>query len=103
VSRLWLTYKSRNRLIGVVILDSSHLIDARMHAAVEGIDQGANFTEGHELDRGIPKRPAAASVRRMVKFAFESPLLLELRRRNSILNIQAKAINWAMLPMRSNT
>jgi hypothetical protein len=87
---------SGRQLFGVVILDSSHLTHARMRAAVEGLDQGGQFCKGHELDGeaaalvparaigrlleqdeaaklikrlddGIPKRPAAASVRRMAK------------------------------------
>ena len=98
MSRFWLAYcNPSGRLLGVVILDSPDIIQARTRAAVEGIDQGAStFCEGHELDeaaaslvpetaigrmlkpgeavkvirrmeRGIPKRPAAASVRRSVK------------------------------------
>jgi hypothetical protein len=96
VSRFWLTY---NRSAAS---SADHhgfgLTDRRAHAAsLEGIDQHAEFVEGHKLDQGatdlvpataigrmlsteeaawlirrierqIPKRPAVASVRHAVKW-----------------------------------
>jgi hypothetical protein len=93
VSRFWLTYQTAGRLFGVVILDSTSLVDARNHAADYQIDLGAQFANGSKLvadlaalvpptalgrmlkpeeafellrqfDQGIPKRPAAPSVKR---------------------------------------
>jgi hypothetical protein len=49
------------QLFGVVILDSAHVIGARMRAGVSGIDQGTEFCEGHELDEAtaalVPETP----------------------------------------------
>ena len=94
VSRFWLTYRDlAGRLTGVIILDSPSLLLAGLQVMSEGLDQGEIFREGHELDgdaaaliapdlmgrmlsrdetaslirrmeQVIPKRPAAASVRR---------------------------------------
>ena len=93
VSRFWLTYQKSGRLFGVVILDSSSLIDARRLAASDRIDLGEQFANGSELaadlaalmpataigrmltpeetyelierfDRSIPKRPPAPSIKR---------------------------------------
>jgi hypothetical protein len=91
VSRFWLTYNQNGRLLGVVIVDSRSLTDARIWVAGE-FDLQAEFAEGHQIDesvaalvpakaicrmlspdeadelldyleRGIPKRPPAPSVK----------------------------------------
>jgi len=66
--RFWLKYHkpSGHQLFGVIILDSQHLTDARMRAAVEGIDQGTDFAEGHELDPETSALAPATAMGRML-------------------------------------
>ena len=94
MSRFWLTYfDPSDRPAGVLILDSWSVTQARFYSAVKGLDQGAQFREGQKFDeasaalipdseigrilsldeatklirmleREIPKRAAAASVKR---------------------------------------
>jgi hypothetical protein len=51
VSRFWLTYKQSGRPLGVLILDSSSLMEARMRATVDRIDRGAAFARGYRIDK----------------------------------------------------
>ena len=63
----WLTYcDPSGRLLAVVIQDSGDLIQARLKAAVAGTDQGAQFSEGHELDRAAAKLIPPTAIGRML-------------------------------------
>jgi hypothetical protein len=69
MSRFWLTYRFRNRLSGVIIVDSSSLIAARMGAAIDGLDVGAEFCEGRKLDRALRPDQAVELIRRNLPLA----------------------------------
>jgi hypothetical protein len=56
----WLCYHHDNQ-ISVVIEPASSLVDARMRAAIAGLDEG-EFTEGHELDRKTEKQVPKAMI-----------------------------------------
>jgi hypothetical protein len=48
----WLTYGDASRLVGVVVMEAPSMLQARMKAAVPGIDAGAPFAEGRHHDGG---------------------------------------------------
>jgi hypothetical protein len=68
VSHFWLTYckPTGRQPFGVIILKSSHLMSARMRAAVKGMDQGADFAEGHQLDPETAALVPASAIGRML-------------------------------------
>jgi hypothetical protein len=56
----WLCYRHKDQ-VSVVIEPAPSLIDARMRAALAGLDEG-EFTEGHELDRKTEKQVPKAMI-----------------------------------------
>jgi hypothetical protein len=61
----WLTYR-RRKLIEVTIIAAASMVHARMLVAVAGLDKGAKFQEGHELDAPREKRVPKECIGRML-------------------------------------
>jgi hypothetical protein len=52
VSLFWLTYRHPDgRAAGVVVIESTGLLDARLMAALAGADRELEFVSGHKLDQ----------------------------------------------------
>ena len=62
----WLTYRDANRLIGVIVTDAPSLIQARLKAAVSGVDVGAPFAKGHLLGAEIVALVPPTQIGRML-------------------------------------
>jgi hypothetical protein len=99
VSRFWLTYCDPDeRLIGVVILDSSSLLQASFRATVDGTAQEARLYDGHELDHNSAALVPPDAIGRMLSleeagkiirqieggFPKRASLARSLRRRRSV-------------------
>jgi hypothetical protein len=62
----WLCYRRDTRLVGVVIVEAGELIEARMLAAISGLDKLADFSEGWELTAQHRAMVSANLVGRML-------------------------------------
>lgn len=67
------------RLVGVVIVDSSSLIDARIRAAGE-IDLQAEFAEGHQIETAVAGLVPAKDIGRKLSSEEAHELLDDLER-----------------------
>ena len=45
----WLSFRRSGQFLGAVIIEARELLEARMLAAIDGLDQCAEFAEGYEL------------------------------------------------------
>ena len=46
----WLSFRHNGQFLGAVIIEARELLEARMLAAIDGLDQCAEFAEGYELN-----------------------------------------------------
>ena len=65
-SLFWLSYHRDQKLFGVVIIEAGELLEARMLAAVDGLDKGGDFAEGHALNRHCGAMVSSRLVARML-------------------------------------
>jgi hypothetical protein len=67
VSFFWLEYRHHDgRFAGIVVLEATALIIARMHASVFGLDEGLYFANGHQLDTQSGRQIPSGMVGRLL-------------------------------------
>lgn len=76
----WLAYRRDGKPIGVVIIGASSLADARMRAAEEEADAGADFSGGYELSPEWARQVATRRVGHMLTMEEAAKLLQQFER-----------------------
>jgi hypothetical protein len=81
MARFWLSYCGPSgHPLGVVIMDSYALLLARFRVAATEVDQGAIFSDGHELDKAAAAMVPPEMVGRMLKVHEAAKLLRRIER-----------------------
>ena len=62
----WLTYRRSGKAVGVVVIEAPSLIDARLNAALEAVEAGVDFADGHELDAAVAALVPPEQLERML-------------------------------------
>jgi hypothetical protein len=78
----WLTYRRSGKVVGVVVIEAPSLIDARMHAALEAVEAGVDFADGHELDAALAALVPAEQLERMLSIEEANQLLKRLEEKH---------------------
>jgi hypothetical protein len=65
-SLFWLSYHCEHGRFGVVIVEARDLLEARMLAALAGLDKGAPFSEGYPVSAQCAAMISARSLARML-------------------------------------
>jgi hypothetical protein len=65
-SLFWLCYHRDHKLLGVAIIEAGELLQARMLAAIDGIDQLADFSSGYRLSDQHAAMVSAKWIGRML-------------------------------------
>jgi hypothetical protein len=81
----WLTYLRSGETVGVVVIEAPSLIDARMRAALEAVEAGVDFAEGHEIDAARSALVPAEQLERLLSIE-EANQLLKGTSKNSDLH-----------------
>ena len=71
----WLTYLRSGKMVGVVVIEAPSLIDARMRAALEAVEAGVDFAEGHEIDAARSALVPAEQLERLLSIEEANRLL----------------------------
>ena len=74
----WLTYLRSGETVGVVVIEAPSLIDARMRAALEAVEAGVDFAEGHEIDAARSALVPAEQLERLLSIEEANQLLKRL-------------------------
>jgi hypothetical protein len=87
-SLFWLSYQRDHQLACVVIIKARELLEARMLAAIDGLDGGAQFVEGYELHAAEAAMISLQSIGRMLTPAEVSQLIAWIESEASRTNRQ---------------
>jgi hypothetical protein len=79
----WLTYGRSGKAVGVVVVEAPSLIDARLRAALEAVEAGVYFAEGHVLDAALAALVPAEQLERMLSIEEANQLWNRLEERHN--------------------
>jgi len=86
-SLFWLSFRRDRKLVGIVVPEARELLEARMLAAIDGLDECAEFAGGYELNAEQAGMISSQSLGRMLPPAEVSRLIAWIKSEGTRKNI----------------